>query len=373
MTENRAHEPESERAFIFGEGRISGYLSALLGVCSLLGVLCFKFPEFLTTADLRASLYSFEFARGLLWTCVLVSFFLGVVSYVLNPRKTLAVIGFGCAFAAVLLGAFSVEQKDVESVRLSFGLDWFVLALIFSMLIFIPIEKAFAQKPLKVLRPHWRTDLVYFLISHLLIQFYLLVTNFLHQDVLGWAQSAVVQSFVQGLPTWVEVLGCVLVADFCQVITHRWYHQVPWLWRFHAIHHSSPNMDWLAGSRTHFVESLLTRTAVIVPLYVIGFSVEALNIYVVIIGVQAVFVHANVNWNFGFLKYVIVTPQYHHWHHSDNPDYANTNYAVHVPIIDMLLGTFKLPSQRWPDSYGVFGKQPPDGFVRQFFHPFKPN
>ena len=88
----------------------------------------------------------------------------------------------------------------------------------------------------------------------------------------------------------------------------------------------------------------------IVPLYIINFSETALNAYVVLVGVQAVFVHANVRWDFGFLKYIIVTPQYHHWHHSDDPEYANTNFAVHLPLIDMLMGTFKLPDKMWPDT-----------------------
>ena len=110
----------------------------------------------------------------------------------------------------------------------------------------------------------------------------------------------------------------------------------------------------------------------IVPLYVINFSEAALNAYVVLVGIQAVFVHANVRWDFGFLKYVIVTPQYHHWHHSDDPAYANTNYAVHLPLIDMLMGTFKLPDKMWPDTYGVFDGAPPKGFVPQLMHPFVP-
>lgn len=359
------------RNFVFGEGRISGYASAALGIGALLGVLCFRFPEYLTTADMRANLYTFEFARNFLWLSICVGFLLGVVSYILNPEKKLALTGVTTAFVAVLLGAFQVQERAVEQTHMSFGLDWFVLALVFSMMIFIPLEKAFAQKPLKVLRPHWRTDLVYFLFSHLLIQFYLFATNYVHEDLLGWAQADAVQQWAQGLPIPVQILCCVLIADFFQAVTHKWYHEFGWLWKFHAVHHSSEHLDWLAGSRTHFVESLVTRTVVIVPLYIVGFATEALNVYVVIIGVQAVFVHANVSWDFGFLKYVIVTPQYHHWHHSDDPQFANTNYAVHLPVIDMLLGTFKLPATMWPPSYGVFDSPPPDGFLRQLLYPFR--
>ena len=358
------------RAFRFGEGRISGYLSALFGVSALLGVLCFIFPEWLTTRELRESLYTFRFARNFLWFGIVIAFTMGIISYILSPQKRLAAAGIGTALAAVLLGAFNVQERAVQEIPISFGVDWFVLSLIFSMAIFIPLEKAFARRPLAVLRPEWRTDLTYFLVSHLLITFFLLFTNAVQVYVFGWAHFAAVTGFAQSLPVWLQFLACVFIADLCQAITHRWYHQVPRLWKFHSIHHSSKNMDWLAGSRTHFIEALATRSAVIVPLYVINFSEAALNAYVVLVGVQAVFVHANVRWDFGFLKYVIVTPQYHHWHHSDDPEYANTNFAVHLPLVDMLMGTFKLPARMWPDTYGVFSQEPPKGFLRQLAYPF---
>lgn len=358
------------RPFRFGEGRISGYLSALFGISALLGVLAFIFPEWLTTKDLRESLYTFRFARNLLWSGIVIAFTMGIVSYILSPQKKLAATGVITAFLAVLLGAFNVQERAVQEVPFSFGIDWFVLSLIFSMAIFIPLEKAFARHPLNVLRPEWRTDLTYFCVSHLLIQFFLLFTNVVQNDLFGWAHSAAVTEFAQGLPIWAQFIACVFIADLFQSVTHRWYHQNPWSWKFHSIHHSSKNMDWLAGSRTHFIEALATRSAVIVPLYIINFSEPALNAYVVLVGVQAVFVHANVRWDFGFLKYVLVTPQYHHWHHSDDPAYANTNFAVHLPLIDMLMGTFKLPDKMWPDTYGVFGQEPPQGFVPQLAYPF---
>ncbi|HEX7034959.1 MAG TPA: sterol desaturase family protein [Pseudomonadales bacterium] len=360
-----------DRPFVLGEGRIAGYVSSALGLCALLGVLCFRYPEWLTTPEFRASLYSFSFVRGLLWLGIVVAFGLGLVSYLLCERKRLAVVGLGSSLAAVLLGAFAVTERPVADVPFSFGLDWFLLSFVFSMLIFVPLEKAFARQPLRVLRPEWRTDLTYFAVSHLLIQFFLLFTNAVHQHLLGWAQSPALAAFAGGLPVWLQFVACVFVADLCQAVSHRWYHEVPWLWRFHAVHHSSRHLDWLAGSRMHFVEVLITRTAVIVPLYLIGFSRAALDAYVVLVGVQAVLAHANVNWRFGWLEYVLVTPRYHHWHHSDDPAHANTNYAVHLPVIDVLLGSFKLPAEGWPASYGLIGEPMPDGFLRQFVRPFR--
>ena len=112
----------------------------------------------------------------------------------------------------------------------------------------------------------------------------------------------------------------MLVADLVQYWTHRAYHEVPLLWRLHAVHHSVKSMDWLAGSRQHILELLITRTLVLAPIYVLGFSKEVIDAYIVIVGFQAVFNHANVSVRLGPLRYVIVTPNFHHWHHSQDQE-----------------------------------------------------
>ena len=104
---------------------------------------------------------------------------------------------------------------------------------------------------------------------------------------------------------------------------------------------------------------LITRAMVMVPLYLCGFSEGALNAYVILVGVQAVAIHANLGINFGPLRYVIATPQFHHWHHSKDRQYMDANYAVHLPIIDMLFGTYKCPKGEWPKEYGIVSGNPP--------------
>ena len=139
------------------------------------------------------------------------------------------------------------------------------------------------------------------------------------------------------------------------------------LWRFHAVHHSSPELDWLAGSRVHFVETVLTRSIVLLPLLFLGFSQSAVNAYAVLVGIQAVVAHANIGVRFGWLEYLVVLPRYHHWHHARHIDYWDRNYAIHLPVIDMLMGSFKLPRDgSWPEEYGVFKLETvPEGIVAQ--------
>jgi len=104
----------------------------------------------------------------------------------------------------------------------------------------------------------------------------------------------------------------------------------------------------------------------------LGFSAQAVNSYIILVGLQAVLAHANLRINFGWLEYLIVTPRYHHWHHARDAAYVDANYAIHLPLIDMLMGTFRRPpSGNWPREYGVNELESvPRGFWAQAWMPF---
>lgn len=360
-----------EVRFVWWRGQISGYLSAMLGSLSLCGVLCFLFPQQLTSEEFRAA-YSVDFARTLLFVSLVVAYVMGVLSYALNQSKKLAWIGIGTSLLASVLGGARVEVQPFESTPFSFGVDWFAISFLFSMLIFIPIERSFAlRKDQPILRKQWRTDLGYFIVSHLLIQYVFLFVNYFSFQAFSWAMIPGFQERIRSMPFLVQFLLATFLADLSQYTTHRLHHRVGFLWKFHSIHHSSHCMDWLAGSRTHLVEVFFTRALVMLPLYLCGFSESSLNAYVILVGVQAVAIHANVNWDFGWLRYVIATPQFHHWHHSKDSKYIDANYAVHLPIIDILLGTFRCPKGSWPEEYGVVSNEPPATFWSQMWHPFR--
>ncbi|MBL8269319.1 sterol desaturase family protein [Steroidobacter sp.] len=348
------------------------YLSAALGLASLLGVLCFHFPELLTSRDFRAA-YTEEFARRLLLIGLIAAFVLGTVAVLRNTNKRVALTGVVSAGLAVLLGGATIQFDAIESTPFSLGLDWFVISLFFSALVFIPIEKAMAVRQMSPLRAEWRTDLAYFFMSHIFVQFILIAVTASTATVAAFAAWPSLQASIQSLPVWVQFLLAVFCADLAQALLHRAYHNIPWLWRFHAVHHSSRNMDWLAGSRVHAVEIILTRSSVLLPLVVLGFSSAAVNAYVILVGLQAVLAHANLRLNFGWLEYLLVTPRYHHWHHARDAAYVDVNYAIHLPLIDMLMGTFKRPPPaQWPAEYGVMKLETvPTGFWPQAWMPFR--
>lgn len=146
---------------------------------------------------------------------------------------------------------------------------------------------------------------------------------------------------------------------------------MPFLWKYHAVHHSSKTMDWLAGSRLHFFEIIVTRVLILGVLYVIGFSKSVLDVYIIVVGFQAVFNHANVHINWGPLRYIFVTPDFHHWHHSSDDAAIDKNYAAHFSFIDYMFKTAVDSDKQFPEKYGVVGDYVPEGFLKQQAFPFK--
>jgi sterol desaturase/sphingolipid hydroxylase (fatty acid hydroxylase superfamily) len=279
-------------------------------------------------------------------------------------------VGVLFTLAAFALGGYHLPSGPVDPQKMSLGVDWLVLDFLMTGAVFIFIEKLIPKyKDQAILRPEWQLDVFYFTVNHLLIGVLMLVGNGFAPKLFGWAVNAHVQGLVTSLPVVVQLAVLLLGADLVQYSVHRVFHEVPALWRFHAVHHSSEHMDWLAGSRSHFVEILVDRSLVMVPLYLLGASKAALDAYVMFAAVQAVFIHANVRLNFGPLKYVFTTPQFHHWHHSSDKPAIDTNYAVHLPIFDLLFGTFHMPEQHWPVEYGTT-KRLPRTFGKQWLYPF---
>ena len=348
------------------------HMSAGLGILSLMGVLCFHFPEMLTSKEFRAT-YSETLARNLLLMGLIAAFAMGTLAILRNRNRRIALTGVISAALAVLLGGATVHFNQIESTPYSLGLDWFVISLFFSTIVFVPIERMLHVRNQSPLRPEWRTDLAYYFVGHLLVQFILIAVTASTTTMDTLIASDTVKATIQSWPIWLQFILAVFVADVFQAGLHRIYHNVPFLWRFHAVHHSSRHMDWLAGSRIHLIEILLTRTAVLTPLVVLGFSAPAINGYVILVGVQAVLAHANLRINFGWLEYVLVTPRYHHWHHARHVDYMDVNYAIHLPLVDMLMGSFKRPpANTWPDEYGVMKLETvPTGIVAQTLMPLR--
>ena len=325
-----------------GRGFISGLLSAILGIAGLGLVLGLRFPEYLRLADLRP-LYSSPYLRAAVHVTLVTLFLLGSVSAVLRANKALAFAGIGATLAAALLGGSQLPVTGAVQGKASWlAADFFVLNLVLYSAVFIPLERLFALRADQpVFRRHWLVDLTYFFINSLLMEVLTILTLQPALILFDWARGGWVSSLVASLPVFVQVPVIVCVADFTQYWVHRTFHAVPFLWRFHAIHHSA----------------------------VLGFSNAALMAYVFLVAVQATFIHANVRWQFRAVRRVVATPAFHHWHHSADSEAVDKNFSVHTPVWDILFRTYYLPD-RWPTRYGLSGpRDVPSGWLRQLLYP----
>jgi sterol desaturase/sphingolipid hydroxylase (fatty acid hydroxylase superfamily) len=365
-----SHSPASEPTH-FGSGWISGVLSTTFGVIGLAAVFCFHYPSLLTMPSLR-SLYPLPYIRALLHLILVSSFLLGVLSVCLRRSKTLGLVGITLTLIAALLGGSRVPIEGELTQGPFLGLDWFLLNLIIYSVVFIPLERLFARLPDQpIFRRGWRTDLAYFFVSALLIQVTTILTLKPAMVFFHWAAHPGLQARIAAQPFALQFLGILVLTDLTQYWVHRLFHTVPVLWRFHSIHHSAEALDWLAGSRLHLVDVAVTRGLTYIPIYLLGFWEAPLFAYVVFVSVQATFIHANIRFEFGPLRWLLTTPRFHHWHHAAEREAINKNFAVHLPVLDWLFGTFYFPGDRWPASYGLGRDNPvPEGYARQFVYPF---
>jgi sterol desaturase/sphingolipid hydroxylase (fatty acid hydroxylase superfamily) len=355
---------------VWGRGTIAAAISLSLSFMSFLAVLAFYFPAYMTMPELR-ELYTESFARGLLFVAIIVSAVSAVINMILSKRVVVACVSFTLLMVTVLLGGHLPPVGNVETGLVYFGFDFFILNLLLFAFIFIFIEKIFGHKKDQLIfRREWQTDVAYFTFNHILIGIFLIIVNsFVAQ--FHFAIHDGLQTFIQSLHFIVQFLLIMLVADIVQYWSHRAYHEIPFLWKFHAIHHSSEEMDWIAGSRVHVVELLLTRMLILLPLVLLGFEQSAVNAYIAFVAFQAVFDHANVSVTPGIFRYVFVTPNFHHWHHSQDAEALDKNYAAHFSFLDYLFGTAVDSQKMWPERYGVLGGYVPKGFWAQFWFPFR--
>ena len=237
--------------------------------------------------------------------------------------------------------------------------------------IFIPLERLLplhADQP--TLRRDWANDVLYVLLNGFLIR-----AGFTGVAAALMAGYAYVfgpdpTPWVGELPFWAQVLGAVVVADIGYYTAHRICHSVPFLWKFHAVHHSIEEMDWLASHRIHPMDMIFTHSFALVPLWCLGFSLEALILHQAIYQAHTLLLHANIKVNFGPLKWLIASPEYHHWHHANERDAYDRNFAGQLAVIDVIAGTIFLPFKRQPQAYGLTEPMPRN-YPMQLLNPFQ--
>ena len=241
-------------------------------------------------------------------------------------------------------------------------------------LVFVPFERFFTLREARVFRPHIATDVAYYFLNNLLPNLLLILPVAVlswgvHQLVPGRYLAAVAQ-----LPGWAHLLAVLVVFEIGSYWGHRWSHESPFLWRFHSVHHSAEHLDWLVNTRAHPIDMVFVRMCGLVPIYLLGLartthgSADVGTMLVVLLGtVWGFFIHANVGWRLGPLEWLVATPAFHHWHHT-NDENRDRNYATLLPVMDRIFGTLHLPAKQWPPVYGIDAAMPA-GLRDQLLHP----
>jgi len=298
------------------------------------------------------------------------AFLLGATSVVLLRSKTYGLAGIGLALVAAAMGGAGAEPVPVGRPRFVAGLDYFVLELLVLGLVFVPLERLYKLREQPIFRRGWQTDLRHFFVSHAGVQLLSFASLVPMQWLFAPAASLPLQRAVAAQPLWMQLVEILFVVDFVANWVHRAFHVVRPLWSIHAIHHSSLALDWLAGSRMHLLDVIVTRAAGFVPVFVLGFAPSAVYLYLAFVSFHAVFIHANLRWRFRALRWLVATPEFHHWHHTSDEEGIDKNFAVLLPILDVVFGTAHLPAH-WPRSYGTVKFQPPETYLGQLVYPFQ--
>ncbi len=171
-------------------------------------------------------------------------------------------------------------------------------------------------------------------------------------------------------PLWLQAIEVLFLADLIFYWAHRVFHTSR-LWPFHAVHHSNTQMDWLTSMRFHPVNDVISRTCQAVPLVLLGFAPAAVMVMIPVVVAFIVITHGNLPWTWGPLRYVFVSPVYHHWHHSTDEQAVDKNFAGVLVLWDWLFGTLYLPKHARPVEYGVAGAKLPGGLFGLLVYPFK--
>jgi sterol desaturase/sphingolipid hydroxylase (fatty acid hydroxylase superfamily) len=233
------------------------------------------------------------------------------------------------------------------------------------------------EKRLALLRRGFWTDLVYWAYTPLVTRAFTRICVFISIVPVAWAIYGKVdkQLLLNGfgpasrLPMWQQAALILVLGDFIGYWVHRAFHRGR-LWRFHAVHHSSVDLDWLSAVRLHPVNDALMRIAGTLPVLALGFAPVAVAGIAPFLTLLAILVHANLDWDWGPLRWALVSPRFHRWHHTDEGSARDTNFAGLLPLWDILFDTYHMPRDRTPQRFGT-STPVPAGLIGQMLFPFR--
>lgn len=171
-------------------------------------------------------------------------------------------------------------------------------------------------------------------------------------------------------PEGAQMILMLVLGDFGRYWLHRWFHTVPALWRFHAVHHSPQILYWNNVNRFHPIDKGIQFLFDTLPFMLLGVKPEVFSLYFVFYALTGFFQHCNIDVRLGWLNHVISGPELHRWHHSRLIEESNMNYGNKVIFFDTLFGTRLMPRDRIVSELGLYNRRYPSGFRAQLKMPF---
>jgi sterol desaturase/sphingolipid hydroxylase (fatty acid hydroxylase superfamily) len=238
------------------------------------------------------------------------------------------------------------------------------------------------RKNQPIFRKGFWLDLFYLFFNFFILNLILLValsnlTEQLFNDFLSifGLQLASIQLFsLATLSKPVALLLFFVISDFIQWNTHRLLHMIPFLWKVHKTHHSVKEMGFAAHFRYNWMEPVVYKTILYIPLILIGgFSLEDVFMVHFISITIGHLNHANLGWDYGILKYIFNNPKMHIWHHSKIlPNKIGINFGISLSIWDYLFKTGYIPTDGRDIELGFDDENNfPKEFLKQEIYPFQ--
>lgn len=275
-------------------------------------------------------------------------------------------------------GYFNYLKNEVLSLHLE---NYFYGLIIISIAVFI-LEIIFPwRKEQSIFRKDFWLDIFYMFFNFFLLNLIVLIalsnlTAELFNDILavgGWSISSFQLFDIDNLPLWLGLLIFFIISDFVQWNTHRLLHRFSFLWNFHKLHHSIKQMGFAGHLRYHWMEPIIYKSLLYIPIAIIG-GFDAKDIAIVHFSALTIghLNHANLGWNYGPLKYILNNPKMHIWHHSKElPNKYGVNFGLTLSVWDYLFKTSFIPYMGRDIELGFDGDEDfPTDFIHQEIYPF---
>jgi len=249
-----------------------------------------------------------------------------------------------------------------------------IVAPVFTVLAgatFLILERIFPyNKGQRAFREEFWSDLIgYGLLQSLAMGYVISALIYYIDNHTGVSRLRIVSDW----PIWAQVVLFVVWHDFNTYWIHRTQHASKYLWRTHEAHHSSKDVDWASGIKSHSAEILIYQTVEYLPIVLLGAAPEVPLYKGMANAVYGMYIHSNLNWRMGKLLWVLNGPELHRWHHANDDTKAyNRNFATKFTIWDWAFGTLFNPKDKIATLYGPEDPNFPKGYIRQHLFAFRP-